>query len=70
MLRLIKTVALPPFKSLLLGSSIRDFSDLQLDDVIEVEVQPGDFNLLTEKTFLKAGFSLVLAQRTERYFFA
>ena len=31
------------------GSAIRDFSNLQLNDVIETEVQPGDFNLLERK---------------------
>ncbi len=35
------------------GSSIQDFSDLQLNDVIEVELQPGDFNLLTRKNIFK-----------------
>ncbi|MEC8243766.1 MAG: SCO family protein [Verrucomicrobiota bacterium] len=35
------------------GSSIQDFSDLQLNDVIEVELQPGDFNLLSRKNIFK-----------------
>ena len=35
------------------GSAIRDFSDLQLNDVIETEVQPGDFNLLERKIVFK-----------------
>ena len=35
------------------GSAIRDFSDVQLDDVIETEVQPGDFNLLEKKSVFK-----------------
>ena len=35
------------------GSAIRDFSDLQLNDVIETEVQPGDFNLLERKNVFK-----------------
>ncbi|MEC8243736.1 MAG: SCO family protein [Verrucomicrobiota bacterium] len=36
-----------------IGSAIRDFSDLQLNDVIETEVQPGDFNLLEKKNVFK-----------------
>jgi len=35
------------------GSAIRDFSTLQINDVIETEVQPGDFNLLVRKKIFK-----------------
>ena len=35
------------------GSTIRDFSTLQINDVIETEVQPGDFNLLVRKKIFK-----------------
>ena len=35
------------------GSAIRDFSTLRINDVIETEVQPGDFNLLERKKIFK-----------------
>ena len=35
------------------GSAIQDFSDIQLNEVIETEVQPGDFNLLERKNIFK-----------------
>ncbi len=50
------------------GSSIRDFSDLQLNDVIEVEVQPGDFNLLTRKNIFKGRLQSSFSPRNGEIF--
>lgn len=50
------------------GSSIRDFSDLQLKDVIEVEVQPGDFNLLTRKNIFKGRLQSSFSPRNGEIF--
>jgi len=50
------------------GSSIQDFSDLQLNDVIEVEVQPGDFNLLTRKNIFKGRLQSSFSPRNGEIF--
>jgi protein SCO1/2 len=50
------------------GSSIRDFSDLQLNDVIDVEVQPGDYNLLTRKNIFKGRLQSSFSPRNGEIF--
>ena len=50
------------------GSSIQDFSDLQLNDFIEVEVQPGDFNLLTRKNIFKGRLQSSFSPRNGEIF--
>ena len=51
------------------GSAIRDFSDLQLDDVIETEFSQVTSIFLKKRVFSKVGSNLVLARRTGRFFF-
>jgi protein SCO1/2 len=50
------------------GSSIRDFSDLQINDVIDVEVQPGDYNLLTRKNIFKGRLQSSFSPRNGEIF--
>ena len=45
--------SLVSFRVTAAGSAISEFSDVNLQDVLDVEVQPGDLNLLDRKEVFK-----------------